>query len=332
MNDSLLHLISLLDDGEIHSGAELGEALGISRAAVWKQLQQLQEMGVQVDSVKSKGYRIPGGLHLLSEQDIRRGLSPEVARLLAGIDIFPSLPSTNGHLLAAISQKGGERGRVCLAEQQTAGRGRRGRTWHSPFAKNIYFSLVWRFDQGIAAMEGLSLATGVCICQALESLGIEGVKLKWPNDLLFQGAKLGGVLLEIAGDVSGECYVVLGIGLNVDMSAVATGDIDQAFTDLSSIAAGDQPNRNRVVGALLEQLLPMLAKYHEKGFAVYRSVWEGYNAHYDQWVALVSAQNRVEGKVLGVTDTGALRLACENGERAFVGGEVSLRSAVEAER
>lgn len=326
MNKTLISLVRCLADGEFHSGAELGSAIGVSRAAVWKQLQQLQDLGVEVESVKARGYRVTGGLELLDGQAIRQALELETAGLLTDLTIETQLPSTNAYLLAGVASGVDRQGAVCLAEMQTAGRGRRGRVWQSPFAANIYLSVAWRFDQGIAAMEGLSLATGVCICRALESLGYQEIVLKWPNDLLVAGAKLGGVLLEIAGDASGECYVVVGIGLNVAMPASSGAHIDQDFVDLRSISKAERPSRNSIVAALLNEILPMLSRFPQCGFSHYRDAWQRRNAHFGQRVSLVAASNIVQGVVRGVTDTGALVLDVDGQLREFVGGELSLRA------
>ena len=135
-------------------------------------------------------------------------------------------------------EAGGRSGLVCTAEQQTAGRGRRGREWISPFGRNLYVSTVWEFTQGAAALEGLSLAVGVAVAQALKGLGLPEVQLKWPNDIQHEGKKLGGVLLEMVGDASRQCQVVVGIGVNVAMPGAAANAIDQAWTDISRMTAG----------------------------------------------------------------------------------------------
>lgn len=325
---SLPGVLGLLSDGRFHSGEELGELLGVSRAAVWKQLQKLDLLGLQLESVKGKGYRIPGGLDLLSGSRLHSLLDPEIKQLIKQLDIRLSVDSTNAEALRQASQIGA--GYLCLAEQQTAGRGRRGRSWVSPFGRNIYLSISWVFDEGILALEGLSLAVGLVVVEALEQLGFCGLGLKWPNDILAQNQKLGGVLLEINGDPAGQCQVVVGVGLNVSMPRGSTSDITQAWTDLRTLSPAhfDEPGlgRNQLAASLINQLLGLLRDYANCGFGVYREAWQRRNAHHDQLVELNLPNRSVVGKVLGVDEKGALRLATDEGEQVFFGGEISLRA------
>ena len=248
-------LLPLLADGEFRSGQDLAEALGVSRTAVWKQVNKLaSETGLVIDSVKGRGYRIPGGIELLDAEQVTAALQPLASRLLTSLVLLESVDSTNAEALRR-AEAGDSSGLVCSAEQQTAGRGRRGRQWVSPFASNLYLSLLRKFDQGAAALEGLSLAVGVAVARALEAAGMPAVQLKWPNDILFDGAKLGGVLLEMIGDAAGPCKVVIGVGLNVVMPAEAARGIDQDWTDIRSVAGSAHPRRNALLAALLNELV-----------------------------------------------------------------------------
>ncbi len=323
-------LIRLLADGEFHSGEELGEVLGVSRAAVWKQLQKLQSSGIDVRSTKGRGYVIPGGLNLLDARQIHAMLSPEANSLLSSLEVLAQVDSTNARVLRE-GQKWGK-GYVCLAERQTAGRGRRGRQWVSPFAGNIYLSLSWTYEEGAAVLEGLSLAVGLAIVEALESLGFSGIALKWPNDLLWQGRKLSGVLLEMGGDPAGQCQVVVGVGLNVTMPASAASAIDQPWVDLQSLSpdafGAGGVTRNTLAATLLNHLLPLLRDYARLKFSHYQAAWEARHAYAGQEVELVMANSRVRGHLLGVDSQGALRLLTDDGERVFYGGEISLRPGI----
>lgn len=316
-------LLELLADGQLHSGEALGQALNISRAAVWKRLQGLSGLGLQIEKVKGQGYRIPNGLDLLTSDSIESALSDRSRALLNRVQVFDNIASTNEYLLRHDSKSGD----VCLAEQQTAGRGRRGRCWQSPFAQNLYLSICWHYHQGVGVLEGLSLAVGVEAAEALRDLGCDGVQLKWPNDLLWQSAKLGGILIEVGGDVTGECKAVVGIGINVSMSdahaSAAVAAIDQPWVDLKS--TGLVLKRNDLCAALLTRLLPALAEYPRAKFAHYRDRWQSLNAHYNQRVTLTSPSKEVSGQVLGVDDHGALRLSTNDGEKLVVGGEISLQ-------
>lgn len=321
-------LLAVLADGHFHSGKELGGALGVSRAAVWKHLQKLESLGIRLLSVKGKGYCLEGGLELLSAASIIAGLGSRALPLLARLDIHPVIDSTNAKTLRDGVAYGS--GYVCLAEFQTAGRGRRGRTWVSPFGNNIYLSLLWAFDGGAVQLEGLSLAVGVVIADVLSALGVEDISLKWPNDILWRGRKLAGVLLEMTGDPAGACQVVIGIGLNVLMPVDAADSIDQPWADIRSIlAALDLPaenfGRNQLVAALLAELFPLLNSYQAERFASYRARWEQLNAYADEIVEVRMANSMVSGKMLGVNEAGALRLQTATGEQLFYGGEISLR-------
>lgn len=319
-------LLPLLASGEFRSGQDLADALGISRTAVWKQLNKLAELGLEVESVKGRGYRLPGGIDLLDPRRVRAGLGPEAANLLARLEVLETVDSTNAEALRQV-ERGGGKGLVCTAEQQSAGRGRRGRQWVSPFARNLYVSLVWQYHQGAAALEGLSLAVGVAVARALAACGLPPVQLKWPNDILFEGAKLGGVLLEMTGDASGTCQVIVGVGLNVAMPATAARDIDQAWTDVAALAEGEHPGRNTLLAALLDELLPMLATFEATGFGRWQAEWEALDAFAGAAVVLNTGGEPLTGIARGVDRRGALQLETGAGIQAVYGGEISLRGS-----
>ncbi len=321
-------LLPLLASGEFRSGQDLADALGVSRTAVWKQLNKLAvETGLEIESVKGRGYRIRGGLDLLAADRIRAGLTPQASSLLSSLHILESTDSTNAEAMRHIDE-GPCSGAVYTAEQQTAGRGRRGRQWISPFARNLYLSLVWEFDQGAGALEGLSLAIGVAVARALQACELPPVRLKWPNDVLHGGAKLGGILLEMTGDVAGPCQVVVGLGLNVSMPATAAHEIDQAWTDVRSMAgSGAHPGRNALFSALLNELLPLVATFESSGFGAWREQWQALDAYAGEQVILDASGRRTAGIARGVDDRGALQLETTTGVQSVYGGELSLRPA-----
>ncbi len=334
MNISTQKLLEQLADGQYHSGESLGELLGISRAAIWKQLQALQTLGVNVQSVKGRGYCVEGGLDLLHRAEIEKGFNELIGDAdskLTKLIVENELDSTSQYLIKMSAQGEAIHGWVCFAEKQSAGRGRRGRVWQSPFASNLYFSIGWRIHSGVAAVEGLSLAVGVCLCEALEHFGFVDLQLKWPNDLLYKNKKLGGILLEISGDAAGECDLVLGVGLNVSMSEKAAEEIDQPWIDLFSIAneqARVLPSRDQLAAHLLHALFSMLRNFEAQGFAQWRDPWQKRNAHAGKEITLhmgAKAQAK-RGMMLGVNNSGALLLNTEQGVEAFIGGEISLRS------
>lgn len=314
-------LLRLLADGEFHSGEALGQALGISRTAVWKQLQKLSALGLTIKTVRGKGYRLPGQLDLLSTDKITSVLSLPVQSLVKELDIRLIVDSTNNVAMAKASERGAS-GYICLAEHQSAGRGRRGRCWQSPLGQNIYLSVVWEFTQGVSALEGLSLAVAVCISRVLKDAGLDAISLKWPNDILLGQRKLGGVLLEMQGDPAGHCQVVVGIGLNVNMSKTVA--IDQPWTCVQEYLK--DVSRNQLTADLLNELIPMLSQFSTVGFGNYQREWSQLDAYVHREVQLQAGVNTIVGRVLGVTSKGALRLLVDDQEKHFYGGEISMRS------
>jgi len=318
-----MKLLSLLADGEFHSGDDLGVALGVTRAAVWKQIQRLQEdRGIDIFSVKGKGYRLASPMDLLDSSRIKGNLSESSKLLVSDVEVFGSVTSTNDIAMKHTEAKG-KPGYVCVAEQQTAGRGRRGRPWVSPYGTNIYLSLVWDFFDGAAALEGLSLAVGVAVANVLKAKGLAGVELKWPNDVLVEGAKLGGILLEMTGDPSGHCQVVLGVGINTSVSKKDGAEIDQAWVDTSTL--GVCIDRNEFISEIIDELTAMLVLFSEHGFSYFRDQWLLLDAFKDKAVVVKAGKNDMTGIACGVDNTGALRLDRAGIIEAIKGGEVSLR-------
>ncbi|WP_390594971.1 bifunctional biotin--[acetyl-CoA-carboxylase] ligase/biotin operon repressor BirA [Simiduia litorea] len=322
-DQSLLILLRTLADGEFHSGEELGLLLGVSRTAVWKQLQKLDGLGLVAESVKGRGYRLARALDLLDVDVINASLGPELQQSLH-ITSFLQTDSTSVRAMEAAADAA--HGRAFIAEQQTAGRGRRGRAWVSPFGANIYLSLVWSFQGGAAALSGLSLAVGVACARVLRTSGADQVALKWPNDLLVDGKKLGGILLEMTGDPAGECQVVIGIGINVAMPSEQAESIDQAWVDLRGL--GVTLSRNALVAKLLAELVAVLEHFALEGFAGFKAEWLALDAFANQIVTLSSAARAVSGLAQGVDDSGALIVSVDGERRLFHGGEVSLRASV----
>jgi BirA family biotin operon repressor/biotin-[acetyl-CoA-carboxylase] ligase len=317
---SLQILLSVLADGEFHSGDELGSMLGVSRTAIWKQLQKIQELDLPLESTKGKGYCIPGGLDLLSLAPIQSALSAQAKSLISDIDIQGVIGSTSA--MAMTRAATGAKGYVCTAEQQIAGRGRRGRTWVSPYASNLYASVIWEFAGGASALDGLSLAVGVAVVEALDKAGVNGARLKWPNDVLYNEHKLAGILLEMTGDASGPCQVVVGIGLNVNMPS--SPGIDQPWTDVKSINS-NAAKRNNLLALLLNELMPLLAGFEPGGFSAYRDQWQALDVYAGREVVMMLGDDMVLGLADGVDATGAMLLKTDSGMRRFNGGEVSLR-------
>lgn len=316
-------LIQALADGEFHSGEALGSVLGISRAAVWKRIGQLAAVGVDVERIRSRGYRIPGGVSLLE--------APRLQAMLArplSVEVLQSTDSTNAEVLRRLASDMPAPFAV-LAEYQSAGRGRRGRSWSSPYASNIYLSVGWRFPVGAPRLEGLSLAVGVVVAEALSENGLAGrVALKWPNDIWAGGRKIGGILIELSGDLEDACAAVVGVGINGRLGLAAAESIDQPWTDIYT-ELGSVPDRSALAADLLRRLHDMMSAFPATGFSVWLQRWAALDALSGQAVQVVTAAaGAVSGTAAGVDSSGALRLLTEDGaELLFHGGEASLRPA-----
>jgi len=311
-------LIELLADGQCHSGEEIGRRLGVSRTAVWKQLQKLSDLGLDVTSLKGRGYRLSRKIDLLDQLEICQQLSSQVYAKIDVLDVLFAVDSSNTYALKNGLPVNEGKAYICFAEFQSQGRGRRGRQWVSPLGCNLYSSFVWQFEEGAAVLEGLSLAVGVAVVKAIETLGVEGLSLKWPNDILLMGKKLGGVLLEMSGDPSGQCQVVIGIGINVGMPEGQ--NIDQSWA-----ALGSDTSRICLASRLVDQVVPLLASYTVDGFSFYRDDWLARDAFFGQQVSVLSGSHVTSGIACGVERNGALLLNVGGAERAFYGGELSLR-------
>lgn len=310
----MLTLLKLLKDGRFHSGQALGTALGISRSAVWKQLQNLEvDLELSIHKVRGRGYQLSSPLELLDPELLRDCVWPS--------HIHHSLDSTNAEALRMVGQ-GVAAPFVVLAERQTAGRGRRGRNWVSPFAENIYYSLVLPVIGGMRQLEGLSLVVGLAVLNALREVGVPGGGLKWPNDVLVGNKKIAGILLELVGDPADVCHVVLGIGINVNMRSSSA--VDQAWTS-AYLEAGRPMDRNVVVMALNESLMRYLKIHEVSGFSALKAEWELNHLWQEREVTLIAGLHEVVGKVLGVDQQGALRMNINGVEKIFNGGELSLR-------
>ena len=320
-------LLDTLSDGEFHSGEALGIALGVSRMAIWKHIKALRERGVQIDVVRGKGYCLPASIELLDGDAISAAIAPSVAAHLGSIHVFHELDSTNNWLREQ-SLAGAPSGSVCLAEMQSAGRGRRGRHWVSPFAANLYLSLLWRSAAGAASLGGLSLVTGIAVLRCLRAQGVEAAGLKWPNDILAGDAKLAGILIDVVGESSGPCAVILGVGINVCMPSSAGENIEQRWTDLQCLSeSGAAPSRNQLAADLLGQLLPAMAEFEAAGLQPFLDEWRRHDVVAGCQVDLQLPNGTISGTACGIDNGGALLVETANGRQRFASGEVSVRIA-----
>jgi BirA family biotin operon repressor/biotin-[acetyl-CoA-carboxylase] ligase len=312
-----LTLISLLADGEFHSGEQLGESLGMSRAAINKHIQTLRDWGVDVFTVPGKGYSLPEPIQLLDETFIRR----EVAQ--GSVAVLPVIDSTNQYLLDRLA--GLQSGDACVAEYQQAGRGRRGRKWVSPFGANLYISMYWRLEQGPAAAIGLSLVIGIVMTEVLRDLGADQVRVKWPNDLYLNDRKLAGILVELTGKTGDAAQIVIGAGVNLAMRNAQAGDINQGWINLQE--AGVRIDRNVLAARLITELRSALHCFEQEGLTPFLSRWEVLDNFINRPVKLIIGEKEIFGISRGIDSQGALLLEQDGVVKPWVGGEISLRSA-----
>ena len=314
-------LLDLMSDGEFHSGEWLGQQLGVSRAAVWKSLNKLESDGYPLQRIRGRGYRAPRGVSMLDAGKLRTNLAVGFEDRWEWV-VCTDIDSTNAEVHRRLS-RGAPRRIACISEQQVSGRGRRGRSWASPFAQNIYLTLAEPFESGAQGLEGLSLVVGLALVEALEDAGYRNCALKWPNDILLDGRKLAGVLIEIAGDLSSECVAIIGVGINVLMTRSA--GIAQQWTSLLLSRQEGELDRNRLIALFVNRLGASLEIFRQDGFAPFAERWTKRDAWAGLPVRVISGETVIEGINVGVSSAGALRLTVRGDEVLIHGGEVSLR-------
>lgn len=317
-------LLSILADGRFHSGTELGQATGRTRSAVWKAIHKLQSKNIDIYSVRGKGYRLTEPVELLDRNKILSTLDPLARKYLQQLDVQFILDSTNTYLLE-VARQGAMSGYICLTEQQRAGRGRRGKSWVSPFGANLYLSLLWRFPFGAGQLSGLSLAIAVALIRAMRELGLVSVGVKWPNDIIQSGRKLAGILLEMSGEASGPCSVVIGIGLNIKKNPVMD-TIEQPWTDLES-ELGRPVVRNDLAAQIINHLMEVVTQFEREGLVPFLDTWREMDIYEGKEIELHFPDKKIQGIARGVDETGALLVDQGNEVRRYQSGDMSLRFA-----
>jgi len=316
-------VLKRLADGEFHSGEALARALAVSRASVWHAIRELESAGLEIYKVHGRGYRLQQPLVLLDPASIERQLGADAGRF--ALDILETVDSTNTRLLEKAAA-GAASGTVLAAEWQPGGRGRLGRVWHAGMGEALTFSLLWRFSRGAGALSGLSLAVGSALARALEAEGAAAIGLKWPNDLLWRGHKLAGILIELAGDALGPTAAVIGIGVNVRLSEATRARIGQPAADLETVC-GVAPDRNRILARVLAELAATLDTFGRDGFAPLRAEWQRRHVHQGKRVTLTFPDgSRQAGRAAGVAEDGSFLLETRAGTKRYHSGEISVRS------
>ncbi|TYC60308.1 biotin--[acetyl-CoA-carboxylase] ligase [Marinobacter sp. BW6] len=313
-------LIELLSDGQVHSGAALAEKLGVSRTAIWKQIRRAMEEGADIATIRGRGYQLVSRVDLLDRTlvlgEIASGREQELS-----LTVLDEVDSTNAEVIRQITE--GSKGiPVVIADCQTSGRGRRGRVWQSPRGENLYLSMGLTFHGGFGVLDGLSLVLGVAVANALERLGVPEVGLKWPNDIFLPDGKLGGILVELQGELEeGVVQVIAGIGLNVHMSR-ADG-VDQPWSSLARACPEVDWSRSQIGGAIIDAVFDAVARFSDIGFADFRESWQRRDVFMGQ--SLKARGGDVEGVGCGIDEAGNYQIRTENGVVPVRAGEISLR-------
>ncbi len=324
MSIQVRELLLALGRGTPRSGNDLAQQFGVTRAAIWKQIEALRGLGAPIIARPGEGYALAAPLDLLDVAAIRAYLGEHRSNACA-IDLHWQIDSTNSALLRRV-QAGELQTQACFSELQSAGRGRRGRAWHTPLGGGLAFSISRRFDASMSSLAGLSLAVGVGVVNTLAELGTTGLGLKWPNDILVGGKKLAGILIELGGDALGPCQAVIGIGLNVRMGTQSTEQIDQPWTDLASQPDYSAPSRNQLAGQLLGRLLDVLDEFAVHGFSAFADEFSRFDVLCGHPINILAGRDRREAVAAGVDRLGNLRARGLDGEYLVDSGEVSVRA------
>ena len=316
-------LLSIISDGQFHSGQDIATQLNISRAAIWKSIKHLESLGLQVEAVRGRGYRLAKPLELLSEKTINKNLSPTARQCCNDLVVLFKTESTSSYLFNRLDSEKNH-GNAVLAEYQSNGRGRRGNQWVSPLGSGVCLSVAWHFHDAPNALGLLSLYMGVATARTLSALGLDDIGLKWPNDIVINDKKLGGILLELRGEASGPVDVIIGIGVNYELPEFATDNIDKAVTDICRLTE-KRLSRNKVASTLLSNIFEILQDLQSGTSSGLLDEWRQYDQSVGRRAKLILPGKEIEGILKGVDNQGSLLMIVDGQLKSFTSGEVSLR-------
>lgn len=319
-------ILRLLSDGVFHSGTQLGQRLGITRAAVCKNIHQLAQSGLDIHRVTGRGYKLDTPLTLLDTVRILKLLGNAGKEIRDRLHVLDAVDSTNRYLARLVQERPDIDGATCLAESQSGGRGRRGRSWITTPYANLMLSMAWRFSGGPGMVTGLSLAAGVALLRALEEFGASDIGLKWPNDILWRHRKLAGLLVDVQGEATGPTLVILGLGINGFIHPNDARHIDQPWADLQTIT-GEAIDRNRLAAQVIRHLLRMFHVFADQGLAPFREDWQKHHLFHGRRVQLLRGDEVFSGTAEGIDASGGLILRRAKHRLVFHSGEVSMRPA-----
>ena len=314
----------ILSDGNFHSGEKMAADMGCSRVTVWKSIYELKSLGINIFSVKKKGYRLPKKISFFNIQNIQRELGE--LNQFVNLELLNVIDSTNKYLNTSANIK--PHASVVIANIQTKGKGRRGRSWQASVGESLSMSILWKFDKGASGLSGLSLVVGVAIQRLMKKIGINNSFLKWPNDLLILEGdaylKLAGVLIELQGDLESRCSAVIGVGLNYDLSNDILNNIDQPATNIKKYLHSDI-DLNQLSAMLIKEIINALSEFEKNGFLSVKEEWLSYNAFKDKTISFIKSGGEViTGQIVDLENDGALKIMQDNGiHETLISGEVS---------
>ena len=328
MANLLFPVLNILSDGKFHSGEAIAKHFKVSRVTIWQAIAEAEKLGVEIFSVRGKGYSLSHPVQFIDEVKVKKAIG-EMASWF-NIKVFDVLDSTNNFLMQE-APKGYPHASCVVANIQTSGKGRRGRQWQSSLGENLTFSFLWRFTKGTSALSGLSLAVGVSLIRSLKKINLKEALLKWPNDILVKDdeayKKLAGILIEVQGDTDGQSAAIIGVGINLKLSKNQLAKIDQPAIGISQCIE-DEIDPNQLLGIIIKDLTEVLAQFELNSFESFKDEWQSYDAFHDQSISISSSDGgMISGKEHGVNNTGALEVITEDGIKTFSSGEVSIRKS-----
>ena len=327
MNNLLFPVLSILSDGKFHSGEMIAKHFNVSRVSVWQAISDAEKLGIEIFSVRGKGYSLSHSVQFIDEMKVKKSIG-EMASWF-NIKVFDVIDSTNNFLMQE-APKGYPHASCVATNIQTNGKGRRGRQWQSSLGENLTFSFLWRFTKGAAALSGLSLAVGVSLIRSLKKVNVDQALLKWPNDILINDdgvyKKLAGILIELQGDMDGQSAAIIGIGINLELSKNQLSKIDQPAIGINQCVE-EKINPNEFLGIIIKDLAEVLAKFESNSFEHFQDEWQSYDALQDQAISInLRDGESIFGRAKGVNNSGALEVITEeDGIKTFSSGEVTIR-------
>ena len=326
MANLLFPVLNILSDGKFHSGEAIAKHFKVSRVSIWQVITEAEKLGVEIFSVRGKGYSLSHPVQFIDEVKVKKAIG-EMASWF-NIKVFDILDSTNNFLMQE-APKGYPHASCVVANIQTSGKGRRGRQWQSSLGENLTFSFLWRFTKGAAALSGLSLAVGTSLIRSLKKIDVNQALLKWPNDILVNDdegyKKLAGILIELQGDMDGQSTAIIGVGINLKLSKKQLAKIDQPAIGINQ-CIDNEVDTNEFLGIIIKDLTEVLAKFESNNFEYFKDEWQSYDAFQDQSISISLGDGGIiSGKEHGVNNMGALEVITEGGIKTFSSGEVSIR-------